>query len=559
MHDRARLVVTCVAVAALCAVVLVWSHGLQAKEPRGSSSVGFEAPAPQTSDGTGPSPDLSATRVPILNATQENLAILTVVDDGDRVLEGALVHVRSGAGWTLAGTTSTNGSLLFEGGHGIVRHPGYQPGDFDVSAGRRKTLVLETSGAIDGIVSGLNPAGLTECTIVARQASDGWMSLVEDVESGSPRVIEVAGCRPDGSFRLTGVRPGREYFVEGSVRGMASPPVEVKAGTLESPAHVVVEMLDVWGAQVVFVGPGGQRLHCPDQVDVARSRPAKRFAAALPPGFKYAKGIYGLSEHRLSGGAKLGMVDGRYRALIEMTPESGSAQGPANVSFSFQLPGYEPVSGEVVIRPFREDASALEVELAPRAQSFGALDLEFLGTGYLDELPPRWAVPEYELVLQEEGGDRIALKYCDPFRGRQRLEGIPSGIYDVVFQGLGKSVNVVPSESPVRIDPDSTPGVTIELGAFGAIEVELVQADGTSYDSGPIKVSLITETEPGLGLPTYYFLPGPPYVLRHVAPGPHYLWLHTPMELQYMDADSVPRDTVFVTESTVSTAIFVLP
>lgn len=253
------------------------------------------------------------------------------------------------------------------------------------------------------------------------------------------------------------------------------------------------------------------------------------------------------------------MTDGWYRALVLMTPESGAGSGPANVSFTFQLPGYEPVLGEVVIRPYSEDVPVQEVEMIPTGDSFGSLQVEFMGATYLDDWVPRSPGPEYELTLREKGGNRLALKYSIPLRESERVDGIPSGVYDVVFEGLGKSLKITPAESPVRIGPDLAPSLTLELGVFGSIEVEVVRADGSMYDSGPIKVQLITETEPGLGLPMFYHLAGPPYIIRHVAPGPHYLVLLTPEEIVYRNPEAVPLDTVFVTESHVSTTRFVLP
>lgn len=447
-----------------------------------------------------------------------------------------------------------------------MRHPGYLPRDFEVPPRERRTLVLERGGAIEGRVTGLDPEGLAECRVVARERSDGAPRLIEDLEQGSPRVAEAAGCRPDGSFRLTGVRPGRQYVVEGLLRGMASAPKSVTAGTAESPAVVVLEIIEVWGAQVVFTGLGGDRLHGPDRVDLSRSSSAAHFRAELPPGFRYATEVSGLSLNRLSGGKpNRSLVDGRYRVLVLMTPDPTTVRGPIPergptiVWFSFQLPGYEPSSGEVHIRPYRENPPILEDELTPRAASFGALDLEFSGGEYLDEFDTRAIGAEYELRLEEAGGERLAVKYSVPLRGQERLDGIPAGTYDVVFEGLGKSLKVVPEGSPVRIGPDSTPRLTVELGAFGSIEVEAIQADGTPYDSGPMQVQLITETEPGLGRPMFYHLPGPPYVIRHVAPGPHFLVLLTPVEQVHADSDAVPRDTVLVTEGKVVTARFFLP
>lgn len=501
----------------------------------------------------------ASTRSPVPDDGRAKVAVLTIADIFNQPIQGAQVYLESSEGWFVAGATDSDGRLSFLGGRGVVRHPDYIPREFEVPPGRNLRLALEPGGAIEGVVTGLDEDGMAGCRVVARERSAFLPSWIEEVTHGSPRILETAKCAPDGSFRLTGVVPGREYVVEAEVRGMASAPREVTAGSMDSPGHVTLGMIEVWGALVVFSGPGDEPLHCPERIDVSRSRPARNFTPELPPGFRFASEIYGLSIQRLSGGASESMSDGRYTAVILMTPEPGAGDAPANVAFTFQLPGYEASSGVVQIRSFGPGPATFEFELTPRGESFGCLDVEFLGSSYLDPLQPRALANEYELRLQEAAGETIAMKYSVPLRGKERLEGIPSGTYEAVFEGLGKSVRVVPEGGPFSIGPDLTPSLTIELATFGAIQIELIRADGTAYDAGPIRAQLITETEPGLGLPMFYHLPGPPYLIHHVTPGPHYLVLLTPAELVYRDPDAVPLDTVFVSESSVVTAQFVLP
>jgi hypothetical protein len=485
---------------------------------------------------------------------------LHVIDPAGQPVVGAQVHGRASGSWSIEGETDSRGYYVGNLRTGVVRHGAFMPNLFDLPEDQTEaTITLKIGGVLEGRVLGLQDG--EPVVVVARDdGSDPWERDSGELREGHPRVRKCI-TDADGRFLIKGLLPGRLYFVEAFNRRGACAFVRAIAGTVREPGFAELLFRPLLGCVLKFTGPSGGPLKVSPRISLLSSQPGLPLTPHPPPGLAYPKGLLGLTQAQLTRNSNLGWHGGTLTRFVSfVAPEDpGGPPGAASMSmpFELELPGYERFHGELSVGAPKEDGGfpTQTFPLTPRVANWGDLHVEILGTEYLDDFPPRVRLPEYQLRLQGDGV-RLAYTFRPPLKVDPILRDIPQGLYRAELIGLGKPL----SEGPVDVQIGATQSkVSFDLALYGGIQVTVVNADGSTYDATSLAISVIRGADPHKGVPSYYRLMGPPYVVRHLASGPYYLWMDEPVSLRFQDPDAAGlADTVYVSGSHITTVQFVL-
>ncbi|MCK6445864.1 MAG: carboxypeptidase-like regulatory domain-containing protein [Planctomycetes bacterium] len=296
-----------------------------------------------------------------------------------------------------------------------------------------------------------------DARIVAWPAGVGpSCELLRSASEDDPRLLQ-ARSGADGRFVIEGVARGREYHVVAAVDGLVT---RRTVRGVRPEELLELELVALYGARIVVVERGGSNV-----------RTAAAWADASAEEWldldELAELVDGDEVVCLLDLAGVPAAETRFDYAYLCTRGDGApSAGPVMVSY--RLPNYFAVTRRVDLPRAIDALEERRIELEPRGEPVGALQVEFRGA--LAELSLGKAPCNYlELVDDRDAKHRLYLEHTS---GTARIDGLPCGRYDVRFvaaDGLGDGSTTM-SLREVRIDATAQL-VTIDWNDAGALRV----------------------------------------------------------------------------------------
>jgi len=213
-----------------------------------------------------------------------------------------------------------------------------------------------------------------------------------------------------------------------------------------------------------------------------------------------------------------------HQVFMFSSAECGTAIGPLRIRAG--LPGYEDTTVELVIPRLSDFPATSVVPLRRTVAGFGELSIEF--TGLIEGVTSRSgsSLPDAIAKLSSTGGfeQDYAVRSMS---AENRIGPIPQCQYFVSVAALHGAFRWPPvGAAPILVDVGEEPTrVDVDLSQFGALQVDIADASGSSY-SGPLQLELAGTTEPrsaqvlqAKDCPCHFqVLPPSRYSLRALAP-----------------------------------------
>ena len=466
------------------------------------------------------------------------LRILVSAED-HRPIHDAKLYLMAADGWHYSTATDAHGvaSLaLREPARILVQHPAYQSLEVQVLADEvTRTITLEGGGAFAGVLRG---ASFPEEWVVAAVPKSRPRQLLEWT-SGGELSRWTSPVSKLGEFELTGLDPTAEYSViglaDGAYAGVGFQPVV--PGPAQNPKWIELNAEELWAAHLVFDGPDGLPARYPPTLNMWESKSLKPRRASAP-GFRRAGQLPLAIRIQILG--ERGFSQSSYP--IFFTPDSPSSGEQPMATYTFQLPGYLAIEGQVPLERASSEIVETHVQLTPSVVGWGDVVLHPHGTEYLSGFPGSGVFTAFQLVLEERSGMVLSYHMESPFHESLRLDDIPAGSYAVALRSSGELLRVVVAthDDPLVVVPGESVPLELELADLGSIQLTVFEA-GVEQTEGDVGVSVIRGVDPGKGNVEKILLREYPYVVRHLPPGPYYLWLDRPFSAKYLEPSSGQR------------------
>lgn len=516
-------------------VVGSWALGSRRSSPVRAGFANDAAPSDATATERRPS---EALRVPLDPAgpvaapslgpatTGSAAAPLDVLvrDSRGAVVADASIWIRSADRLEPVGRTGAEGSLRLDS------HPG--AGVYVVASHARLAsarqylwtdvsrvdLVLEDAEAISGFVeypNGMKASGILVAA-VDEHVAESTLSGSGPLAATDPGRLE-ATSRPDGTFEISRLAPGRKYVLLAAGNGCLSQDVgrqrPVPAGASDERVVVrptygtVVALFDSTGAPADH---HGLRLRADVEL--------------LSPG-AWVTRLGALSR------AELGLSDNECLILAQVD-DFLKAIGPVPAYVDHDR--FAPLSTSLELTPIVRGLGHSEIRLEPIAAVMGALEVEFVfpqGSNLVDVAP----VAQAALTMKSSEGRVFSHEFSRLTSGVQRIEDVPAGRYKASFVLGGGLLQYPPKGQPaldLEVGPEPS-RLAIPLDGVGSLELSLLDDRGLPYD-GEATV-FVGFGRPSVNAEGIERLPGiplsfkqPPYLVPLVRSGEYSLRLEYP-------------------------------
>jgi hypothetical protein len=358
-----------------------------------------------------------------------------------------------------------------------------------------------------------------------------------------------------GEFHLTGLDPSLRYQVVGCGPGAyaGQQSLSVLPGPAGMPEWVDLEAQELWAAHLVFDGPDGLPAEFCSSMNIWASQPRKLLSME-------AVGLRKVRDFPLAIRAQIlgnrGFSQVSIPEFFVRVVDGPFVDGIA--SFAFQLPGYLEVKGYVQLEHASPETMESHFPMVPLVEGWGVVELEVLGTEYLQGVPPPGTISAFELLFVEAKGSIYTMYLPCPIADIGVLNSVPAGVYAVTLRSREKVLEVplATIEAPLIVMPGGTATLSIELGNLGSVHLEVFDG-GVEKVDGSVGVFVVVAHGEHKGEFERVLLNEHPFVIRHLSPGSYYLWLDTPFEAKLVDSNSTPSDTVQVMESWISKATII--
>lgn len=330
-------------------------------------------------------------------------------------------------------------------------------------------LTLARAAAISGRVVDLDGAPATGARVLAWSATAPRPApeLARRALAGDPRVpFDRADAR--GQFALDHLPPNSTWTLLAATSSATVELARVEVGT----ADVELRVEPVLGVRVLLSEPGGRPVRLPDEAVVALPSPRAVDARAQPLGLAaVAAELMGVE------------LAGESVATHDFLYTTRERRDSLRLAWQVALFGYEWRSADLVAGPLRDGLPVARVELAPLVEGRGELEITFdggapSGLGAAAAVGPGRPV----VLLATVGADRKLLQLRAPLelRGRVRYADVPYGAYTLQVLAPPNRAPIPTSPLDVAIGPEAA-RASIDLGAYGAIEIAPRHADGEPY------------------------------------------------------------------------------
>jgi len=387
-------------------------------------------------------------------------------------------------------------------------------------------ITLERSTPIGGRVQTSDGIGVPNVTLLAVPHSTRKVTAPIRKAAEGLSTVPRAVSRPDGSFFIHGALPTVEYNIHAGGRGLLPVSVETTADAIRpGVTDLVVTVGRAYGALVSVREVGGGSLRCSEEL---WSR--KRLEWLAPPdlvqhyvgspsAFLAMEGIWSAGYRKVYETWLPISPDGTgILALVYTLPE------PAlnHVTLRMSLPGYEPMTEDVPLRPIVNDFPRHEIEIRPTG-GFGELSL--LVTDAADRIPSRLAGLGF-IEIAYPGTERTPWLYKVTASGEKRLQGVPSGEARVDFLPVvGKAIkHSTAGYATIGKEPYV---YVVELAEYSTLDVEPMRG-GLPY-SERLTLEIVPRGTVFRGhQDDTYLFDQPPYHFPTVVPGDYTLRVRYP-------------------------------
>lgn len=498
------------------------------RAPRAESS--SVEPRPEQGLGAGDAGRDSAPRDAALEGTRsdalerEPALLVRVRSESGTPIAGAAVQGSRGESLLDLGATDARGELRVALGESgldelAARADGFAPASrrVDETVADTLDLVLRAGGDLPGrvlLASGA-PAGAGLFVLAFDESQASTAAFAARALRGDLRA-QLARTADDGGFVLRGLDPRRLHTALAAGAGRISPEPERRVELAMGELVLVVERAYV--AWLRLREEGGAPVRTPLELY------GRRFGTVRGEGGGARSMSSDMVQVPLLLGAPLAERSGlRDRFCIFSSALEASELGPFEISLDH--PGYEPLRASFHV-PALGPAGPAEilVELRPRAEAFGVLELRFR-TRLAGLAPTSEVEPLALLRLFDESGRACEYAVRHSFPELLRLDALPVGRYRWELETLNGEFNT----SAAGLEHELVLGaegatLDIDLSSLGALEVELVQRNGSRYHGA---ASIRLERAGAAGLPARIFR-APPYLLAGLLPGTYEVLLETP-------------------------------
>lgn len=432
--------------------------------------------------------------------------------------------------FSVLGRTSTAGELRLAQGLDrstilFVRRSGFQSRELLVEGTRAGSVVeitLARASALHGRIvrRGVEPRVGLRGRVLAWPKELRFAPRDYAVRSSrrDPRVLETTSDE-EGWFVLDGLPTATTMAVVAGAPGwgMASSSFVDPSST----AEMTLELDRLFGVELRLVPEAGAspidpRLQPPGNLDVVLG--ALQGRLILQPNF--ALELAGVGD-----AIPFGLPD--RAAWLFVDPSSPAHLGP--IAYHIERAGYEPTSGTIDALPLDDKLSVVEVPLHALSKAVGAMEWTLIDPLQSIRCKVHHAGPIAQIRLIGDDGTTRKVSIDDLSHGIAPMTGLPRGSYEVTFQALGSGFHDYDATGPAKrvAVGEGRANCPIDLSGSGAVEFELVQADGQTY-YGPVAM-MVHEGAPGEeGVGGWQIFESGPHRVDVLAPGIHSAYVFHP-------------------------------
>lgn len=523
----------------------VWGPSDSARRADASSPAAeraFEADRPAPTVSSRAEVIAASTSTAAVHATEplapNRSARVLVLDEASAAISGARIELDDAERAWSVGVTSSDGSLEFElparadEFHVTASRSGFATSTSPVFDGVDvvHTLVLHRGASIRGVVNWKGGEAVGAGVLVVAVPQEVIVppyALVARATRGLPSVASVQTAA-DGTFEIVNLDVTKRYAVLAAWESCVSD--SMPSAVTPGGSDVVLQLGRLFAVRVRFTdATTGRAIDVPDELIHSRRTALRvdRSVQAFPSHGRWTA---------LAG------VDAEFaRDNLSHTcsyffvaePELGEL-GP--ISYFAEFPGYALAQGQFYVHPSTERVLDEVIELKPVAsRATGSLRVSFAGLPA--GVPNERALvgPEGRVLLWDaQGAQEIALARIgnEPLELAHVLSGRLNWI--VTPYGSASAFAFPPRAAPAEVEIGSEPAeIVVDLSRSGALELRLVQVDGSSY-RGPARFQLTLKDKqhaPGERV-SYAMFDRAPYALIALSPGEYEVELLAPSGIQ---------------------------